>query len=219
MREYIKINKQTYDLLALEYDNRRQHISKFEEKTEVLGNSVLNHVTKKKTNSLVLEIGPGAGQMLSFFENNGYKTVGIELSSNMAKIAKKTSPTSTILNLDINDAEFLNGSFDIIYMGALIHLFPIEDAMKLMQDVRRWLKEKGILFINTTCNSVEIEGFFRKNDYLGSKKRFRRYWTEMSFENFVCLNGFSIKEKLYTNEVDRDKKWVAFICEKNGEQK
>lgn len=212
-KEYIGINREIYDSLALEYAYRRDHVGEFSESAEYLGNSLLKHV-QDPSKATVLEVGSGPGQILSFFENSGCRTVGVELSSEMCKLASQESPKSLIVNENIEDIEFYDEQFDLIYMGAIIHLFPVQDEETIMKKVWRWLKPDGHIFVNTTCHDVSREGYYYKEDYNIQKKRFRRYWREDDFEEFIRKTGFDIIERLYTDEKDKNKKWVAFIARK-----
>lgn len=212
MKNYIDINRKAYDQLAKEYLKRKENPSQYEETTEYLGNSVLKYVRTQYPN--VVEIGPGAGQLLAFFEKRNCRTIGIELSSSMAQIARKCSPKSIIINDDANNVHLAEEQIDLVYMGAVIHLFPRKDAKKLLLKVWKWLKKDGVIFINTTCNEKSREGFYKKKDYVSKEKRFRKYWREKEFEEFVINCGFEVIKKLYTNELDREKIWVALICKK-----
>ena len=144
MKEYIKINQLVYDALANEYAFRRDNIGLYSESTEYLGNSLLKHASTKELIH-VLEVGPGAGQILKYFEDHGCRTVGIELSDAMCQLCKIQSPNSIIIHSDINEIQLYREQFDLIYMGALIHLFPLEDATKLIRKVWSWLKEDGCI--------------------------------------------------------------------------
>ncbi|MDY4194832.1 MAG: class I SAM-dependent methyltransferase [Bariatricus sp.] len=212
-KKYLEINKNVYDSLAIEYAHRREHLSEYEETSEYLGWAVLKYC-EETSNLPVLEIGPGAGQILAYFESQGCRTIGVELSDKMAHVAKSYSPNSTMIVGDINQVQFLEEQFHIIYLGAVFHLFPLEDAKILFTKINNWLTKDGYIFVNTTCNDVTSEGYFEKADYSGSQLRFRRKWTESDFENFVLKHGFEIVEKLYTDEVDRNKRWVAIIAKK-----
>jgi len=107
----------------------------------------------------------------------------------------------------------LNGQFDIIYAGALIHLFKESDAHNVLNKFQQWLKTTGVLFINTTISEVTEEGFYYKNDYSLKVKRFRRKWKENDFK-YLVKKYFKIEKTLYTNEIDRQKIWVGYICKK-----
>ena len=215
MKDYVQINKAVYDALAKEYAFRRDNLSEYSESAEYLGGSLLQKVSKRDCLN-VLEIGPGAGQILKYFEDNGCRTIGVELSQEMTHLCRIQSPNSIIINGDIADINFMPEQFDLIYMGALIHLFPVEDATTLLKNVWKWLKYDGFIFVNTTCHSISQEGFSKKKDYSKQILRFRRYWREEDFERFISENNFSIVEKLYTYERDRRKKWVARIGKKDG---
>jgi len=115
------------------------------------------------------------------------------------------------------DAVFLTGEFDIIFAGAIIHLFPKNDAQKLLSYIYTWLKPDGTLFINTTINIESEEGYLTKHDYKGGIKRYRKKWTETEFEKFIS-GQFVILKTLYTDELNRNKKWLGYICRKNHEE-
>ena len=183
--EYLEINNIAYDQLADEYRNRRDCPSIYEEKAERLGNALLKYITKEKEQINLVEIGPGAGEMLAFFEENNCRTIGIELSEKMAQIARQFSPRSVLINNDVRDVMLLPGQIQAIYMGAVIHLFPEKEARKLLVKIRQWLDNDGVIFINTTCHEENLEGFFEKGDYHKPEIRFRRYWQE---ESFVALS-------------------------------
>lgn len=211
-KDYININKEVYDALATEYSFRRDNIGPYSESTEFLGNSLLKYAPKKDTLQ-VLEIGPGAGQILRFFEDNNCRTIGVELSDEMSRICRIQSPDSVLINGNILDINFSNEQFDLIYVGAVIHLFPLKHARILLKSIWKWTKIGGHVFINTTCHEQSSEGYSKKRDY-AEGVRFRRYWKEKDFQNEIVQSGFSIVEKLYTDEKDREKLWVAIIGKK-----
>lgn len=212
MKKYIKANKKCYDVLAEEYMKRKNNKSVHEAKVEDLANFLLGNTNDDVLS--FLEIGPGAGQTLRFFDSKGCKTVGVELSYKMATVAHNTSPNSLLLVCNVLDIDFPIDTFDAIYVGAVIHLFPKKDAMQLLYSIHRWLKTNGRLFINTTCGKESKEGFYRKIDYNKKVKRFRRFWEEDEFYRFIHENGFDVLDTMYTEEADRSKRWVAYVCKK-----
>ena len=133
-KDYIQINKEVYDALATEYSFRRDNIGPYSESTEFLGNALLKYAPKKRPLQ-VLEIGPGAGQILRFFEDNNCRTIGVELSAEMSKICRIQSPDSVVLTGNILDVNFSNEQFDLIYIGAVIHLFPLQHARVLLKNI------------------------------------------------------------------------------------
>lgn len=213
MKDYIIINRTCYDELAKQYEMRVEASSQYEEPPEKLGDFALGHLSLNCSRICrVVEIGPGAGKMLEYFESCNCRTIGIELSHEMAKIALKTSPKSIIINDDVFNVNFIEEQFDLVYMSAIIHLFSKCDALELLLKVKRWIKKDGLMFVNTTCCKESEEGIFIKKDYSSEVKRFRRNWVEEDFFTFVTEAGFDIVDVMYTNEIDRDKKWVAYMC-------
>jgi SAM-dependent methyltransferase len=212
---YVAVNRKTYDALAEEYKNRMQCMSSYEDSPEILGKSILAHISSNCTRGKMLEIGPGAGQILKYFAENGFYTVGVELSEKMAGIARITSPQSKIINKNILDFS-VDEKFQIIYMGAIIHLFPKSVAAILIRKMYKLLASNGLLFVNTTVSKKSSEGYLTKTDYKNQCKRFRKQWTEMELKKVLIQNNYRIIQKLQNNEADRNKEWVAFICSKTN---
>jgi ubiquinone/menaquinone biosynthesis C-methylase UbiE len=162
----------------------------------------------------ILEVGPGSGEVLEFLEANGCRTVAVELSEKMASVARVRAQKTIFVINDINNIQFATGQFEGIYAGALIHLFPLSDAIKLIENFYSWLKPNGILFVNTTTHQYSDEGVYEKVDYGGSIRRFRRKWTETELLSVLQDSKFKIVDRITTNEEDRQKEWIAFICQK-----
>lgn len=213
MKGYIEINKTCYEQLVFEYKCREEKKSCYEESAQVLCDFVLKTTSQSDILS-VLEIGPGTGQCLTYYSSLGYHTVGVELSPSMAEVAYRNSPQSILIVSDILSIDFPLEQFDIIFMGALIHLFPKNDAKRLLDKVHHWLKPSGRIFINTTCHEISQEGFHIKKDYSEKLMRFRKYWREDEFYNFIHEQRFRVLDTMYTDEINRQKKWVAYVCEK-----
>lgn len=213
--DYIEINRAAYDILSRDYEKRISEKSIYEEKPASLVDPVLKHAKIYFEKITVLEIGPGSGEILSYFENRGCRTVAVELSQNMLCLAKNRSPATIFLLGNILDSNFADAQFEVIYAGALIHLFPLTDARRLLARMHSWLKPNGFLFVNTTVHAKSEEGIYAKLDYGSSMRRFRKRWTENEFISELKMAGFEPKDRLFTDEKNRQKKWVAFICRKN----
>lgn len=215
MKKYVRINQIAYDTLYNEYNTRVTTKSEYEEKSELLAGTVLNCAKKSFKKITVLEIGPGSGEILSYFEENGCRTVAVELSTKMVEVAKIRSPHTVFIINDITETKFSTDQFEVIYAGALIHLFPLKTSLELLKKFYSWLKPNGIIFINTTIHDVSEEGYFTKHDYEIPVKRFRKKWTEKEFVLALQNTGLEIIQRLFTNEQDRNKQWVAFLCKKS----
>lgn len=212
---YIEINEAAYDSLAEEYTSRIHSKGLYQESASYLANLPLHYLSRDNSApKTALEIGPGSGEILKEFDSNGIRTIGVEISRELIKIAKGISPNTIFIRGNILDIEFSNSQFDIIYAGALIHLFPKNDAFELLSKIQNWLHPKGIVFVNTTLHDRSEEGFQVKIDYEKRVTRYRRLWTEAEFVQAVSETGFRILEKVYTDEKDRNKKWLGLVMSK-----
>ena len=181
--DYIKINKDAYNNLAKEYDERTYAV-----KDEFYKDIMFKDLNLKK-GAKILEIGPGRGARLKLFCDYGLDVTAIELSEEMSKLCLKRAPEAKIINKNVFECDF-NSKFDFIYMEAVIHNFPINDAKKLLKLVYKWLKDDGILICTTTVDKNDSEDYEEKKDYQNKIKRFRHRYTESSFESLFKETNF-----------------------------
>ena len=198
-KDYIKENKNAYDTLAHEYENRNYAVQ-----DDFYQNIMFKDLDFTKGKK-ILEIGPGRGARLKNFCDYGLDVTAIELSSEMSKLCLEKAPRAKIINKNVFDCEFKD-KFDFIYMEAVIHNFPITEAEKLLDVIYNWLKDDGILICTTTVDETEKEGYQEKQDYDNKIKRFRHHYTEESFKNLFIKHNYKIKDKKYKEEIDKDRK-------------
>lgn len=213
-KEYIKVNREAYNKFAPQHKSRHDNISKYdltdEDWVELLSNKLLTSNSKN-----VLEIGPGTGRILRIFEEElNVRTTAVELASEMVEIAKEKSPNTLFIVDDILNVNFMSKQFDAIFMGALIHNFPLDDSELLLKKCYSWLRDDGKVLIYTTIHEKSEEGYFEKEDYSGKIVRFRKKFTEKKLYDLVSRVGFKVDYTMYTEELDRNKKWIVYICKK-----
>lgn len=205
--DYIKLNKDAYDKLANEYNERTYLIN------EDFWTSIYKDIHIKDFIN-VLEIGPGKGINLNVLKNFNSTVTAVELSKNMYDILKSNFPEIELINDNILECDFPKESFDIIFMSAVIHNFPIADAKKLLDKIKKWLKSNGYLIISTTVNDKDDEGIIEKVDYSGHISRFRHRYTKESFEQLISDTGYKIYKPYLKKEEDRNKLWYIIVCNK-----
>jgi 2-polyprenyl-3-methyl-5-hydroxy-6-metoxy-1,4-benzoquinol methylase len=213
-KSYIAINRAAYDALSEQYRQRSLNPGPFQEAASTLAGTALRACATPSEPKIALEIGPGGGEVLEWFARSGLITVAVEFASRIIEIARQRSPSTVFIEDDIRKVRFIPNQFDVIYAGALIHLFPKSDAVNLLSTIHSWLKPHGAFFVNTTKKNRSAEGFELKHDYDGAVLRFRKRWTEPELTSSVCDAGFHIVNRLYTDEKDRNKFWVALVCTK-----
>lgn len=214
--DYIAVNRQAYDRLAEHYRERRQQKSEYEEGPEKLAGMLTSNYLGKLDDAKYLEVGPGSGEVLSIIEGRVAESTAVELSLHIINLCKEITSKTKFIHSNILESNFSSSSFDLIYLGAIIHLFPKKDATILMERLFSWLSNKGLLFINTTIAQKSSEGYYEKRDSIGKVKRFRKCWIEEEFIQFIVDSNFRILKKYYTQEDDRSKVWVGLLCDKNN---
>lgn len=215
-KDYINVNKKAYNEVALQHVERHNNIGKYEPTDEAWKILLRDKLLKPNIINKVLEIGPGTGRILKILEEDlKCRTVAVELAEEMIKYAKIKSPNTIFIEDNILNVKFDKETYDAIFMGALIHTFPKEDAKKLLKLVYDWVKFDGKILIYTTVHENGEEGYYEKDDYSGNIVRFRKKFTEKELQELVESSNFKIVYKMYSTEVDRNKNWITYIIEKN----
>ena len=207
-KDYIEINRASYDIVAKEYKTKYKNNDGANKFYEILQEFVLN----KKNNGIskMLEIGPGVGTLLRIFEEKDFRTTAVELSENMASLACENSSNSVIINGNILDINFMPKQFDFILAMAVIHNFPEDDLIKLLNKIKFWLKDNGYFILDTTNNPITEAGFFEKEDYNNNVVRYRRKWKKEDLELFMQNQGFFIQDSVVYKDTTSNKERLIY---------
>ena len=211
MENYLAINKQAYDLTAKEYAKRRKIYTTSDAK---IAQPFIDNLKLYFKQVKILELGPGSGLNLSFFQEEGFNTTALDISGKMIQIASEKSPNTKYIHSDFLSFEFNRLRYEGIFAKAFIHLFPKEDAIKVLNKMHSLLVPRGLAFIATTTHTKSSEGITTKIDYMPPVKRFRRKWNESELIERIQKEGFSIVSKDYHLENERGKRWINLVVQK-----
>ena len=184
------------------------------------------HFIKKylKREGKVLDFGCGNGRLLDFLEGTKLNYTGIDASGKLIKIAQKKYPGKSFLQLE-NEGRlpFKDKEFDMIFSIAVFHHFTPKMADNALGEMKRILKDDGILIL-TIWNlwNVKYLKFLFKSFLKGSinlaarisfkyqdqiKWRFCYWWTKRgilkkmnNFEFKIIESGFTFGQKKKTKE-------------------
>lgn len=160
----------------------------------------------------VLELGPGAGEVVKEFSIRGIDTSALEISHKMALLTQENSPNTHIFEGDIiNVEDITDGKFDIIFAGAFLHLFSMDQEKIVLEKIAKWLSAKSAFFMYTTLHEKSSEGFEIKSDYKTQIKRFRRRWKKTDLLSFLNEQGFEVVDYFINDEIDRNKTWINIV--------
>ena len=141
----------------------------------------------------VLELACGSGQ-LSFRLCDYVKTwQATDFSENMIAEANK-QPYPSSLTFDVQDATnlpYADKSFDVVVIANALHIMPEPD--KAMKEIRRVLKDGGLLFAPTFVHGEGRKYKFRiKMMNLIGFKTYSK-WNAEEFSKYVEGHGFSVQ--------------------------
>ncbi len=112
-------------------------------------NSLLLENAPDNPEAPVLECGSGSGLLLSRLSRDYQRVFGLDLSSEMIKIARKTAPAAHLLAGHAQKMGLKNSVFDlVICKGSLHHL---EEPAKALKEIHRILKPGGLLILSEPC--------------------------------------------------------------------
>lgn len=111
--------------------------------------------------SRLLEVGCGTGHWSRYFSDKGFDVTGIDISSEMIKIArKKHIPNSRFEIADGHNLPFEDKSFDVA--SAITVLEFVTETEKIIFEMVRCVKKKGVIIIGV-LNALNRYNQKRKN--------------------------------------------------------
>jgi len=130
--------KRRYDRTAYIYDRRYREIQREKYKT------VLANVTRVDR---ILDLGCGTGMLLSPLKRRARLVVGIDMSAEMLRAAKKRAAGAPLLLADADHLPFADGSFDMVVSVTLLQNMP--DPGKTVRELARVLRSDGKAIITS----------------------------------------------------------------------
>ncbi|MCZ7357207.1 MAG: methyltransferase [Candidatus Methanoperedens sp.] len=125
-------------------------------KPDAFVDEVISHcLARKRDAKYALDLGGGPGKYAKAFINKGLEAVLYDMPETIDYVGKEFG-LSKIRNLtlkkgDFTDSEFVKdfkaGSFDIVFMGNICHIYSEEENRKLVRNVRVLLKRGGLIAI------------------------------------------------------------------------
>lgn len=102
----------------------------------------------------VLDLGAGIGRFTRQFAKQAKKVFSVDLCEHFIEENQRLSGTFhniKWMTKDVMELQFPRNSIDLVFMNSLMMYLEDEDAKKLLQEVRSWLKLGGHLFFRESC--------------------------------------------------------------------
>lgn len=155
----------------------------------------------------ILDAGCGPGGISHFLNLKRYRVVGVDMSSEMVRMATDRVPQALFQEMDIRELSFPEGAFDgVICSYSLVHI-PKRDVLKTLKGFNRVLKTKGVLFLAVhegEGEKFEEERFAPTERIfvnLFSKDELKRDLEEASFEVIYEAISKAEVDDLIQNEI------------------
>jgi len=164
-------------------------------------------ISSKKDANRILDIGCATGQFLNEFKKRGWNCQGIEPDEQARHFAEKNYGLKVFDPKNIMDLE--SHSFDVITMWHVLE--HVSDLSRRMEDLRRLIKENGIVFI-ALPNLKSWDALHYGKYWAGlDLPRHLYHFTKNDVENLFEKYGFQLKDIL---PMKFDSYYVSLLSEK-----
>ncbi len=106
----------------------------------------------------VLDYGCGTGRWVKFFRGYGLEYAGVDLSTEMVRIASERFPETDFQALVADDIPFAPLSFDLVCSIAVIHHNFYQQQQSILLRLNRVLRPGGFLVLFESVGPLEPEG-------------------------------------------------------------
>ena len=117
----------------------------------------LDFFIKNLNGKKILDLGCGPGRDSKYFSEKGFEVIGIDLSDKFLKMAAKNAPKAKFMRMDMRKLDFPDNYFDGVWACASIFHIERKYLDKLLNDLRRILKEDGIFYMTTKLEDYTPE--------------------------------------------------------------
>lgn len=157
-------------------------------------------------NDKVLDLGCGSGRDSKHFIDSGYKVTSVDGSKELCKLASEYIGQD-VLNLSFKEMNF-EKDFDGVWACASLLHIPSKQMPKVLEKIRRALKEEGVCYLSFKYGTGEK---------MVGKRLFSCY-TESMFKELIEQNrGFHLEHMWLTmdkREGREDEKWLNVIIKR-----
>jgi SAM-dependent methyltransferase len=161
--------------------------------------------TSPTIDSVVLDIGSGTGHHVSSLKAHGYKSVGIDVSPSMVKLAKETYPDLNFKIADALDSSIFKPDSFTHITCFYFTLYYIQNKKLFFQNCMKWLTPGGFLAVHIV-NRDKFDPILPAGNPFTivspqkyAKKRITT--TTVKFDEFEYKSNFDMKETIETEDV------------------
>ncbi|MBI2611825.1 class I SAM-dependent methyltransferase [Candidatus Gottesmanbacteria bacterium] len=161
--------------------------------------------------SKVLDVGCAAGRDTRILKDNGFTTIGIDLSKGLLAIARKENPGIEFFFADVRQLPFPDQTFEGLWSNAVFHQLQKEDMGQALSEWKRVLKKDGILYLRTKMGSGDIK---TADELSGGEEREFTLLSEDELKQMLQSAEFKLLESYQSKDETRDLTWINTFSQK-----
>ncbi len=174
-----------------------------------------NHLPNKGS---ILDLGSGTGLPFSkLFVEKGFNVLGVDISSQMIKIAQKNVPMANFKELSMTDLDY-DKKFDGVFSSYSMLLLSPQLFKDVANQIVKSLKNNGLLYLSLNEPRVDGEDVDKEVivEIMGEKMYSRAYREEEILTIFSQLGIKHLKthHKIHTSKEFGIEHMIAFVFKK-----
>ena len=150
----------------------------------------------KNPNQNILEAGCGAGRLLRFFHNKGYKITGIEFFEDIIEKLKKKDNSLNVKVENILNLNFKDDFFDCVLAFGLYHNFESENLDRAISETYRVMKKGAKICASFRADNIQelIVDFIRKDKKQENKCFHKLNLKKREFVSLFEKHNFKVED-------------------------
>jgi ubiquinone/menaquinone biosynthesis C-methylase UbiE len=157
---------------------------------------------------ICLDLGCGHGRDIAWLESQHLRMIGADLSTGMLIEARKIV-TGSLIQMNMLSLGFADRSFDGIWCNAALLHLPKQEAPRALKEMRRVLRNDGILGI--AIQQGDGEGL-EVNPYNNAGERFFARYSMEEMSRLLAANGFAVLAARAVESSNRT--WLRFVAKR-----
>lgn len=178
---YKEITKASYQATAKEFADKVTELAPL--------HSIERFIQLISPKAKILDIGCGSGRDAKIFTDRGMDVLGIDFSSNLIEIAKKTAPLAKFQVMDIEEMKFPVGFFDGAWAASSLLHIPKSNILAVFNQIHSLLKEKGYFYLTIKKGTGEI---LENDTRYGEFEKFWSFYEEKELQELLQNAKFKI---------------------------
>lgn len=192
-----------YDTYSKEYTKTRGEnffISNYLEKE-------FSEFMEKLSGKKVMDLGSGPGRDALLFKEKGLHPICVDISAAMVRACKEKGLEA--VQMDIEDLDFENLSFDGVWAYASLVHIPKKRIYNTLARIREVLKPSGLFFVGMVEGSSETS---YQNKDKPNKKRFFALYKDEEFGKILREYFTVVGSKIFSTP--KGEKYLNYLCQK-----